>query len=134
MDFDYTAHYEKLSAAVKREASTKFLGEAGVNTFTIAVGHGDYLDLLTAFCYDVGLTTMGAMVANIQHIKTFEDGAGLRYIYSSVKHKIGEDAFRKILKRYRGYVTEFHKRYTLLRQEIENRNAQAVPIVEDVRF
>ena len=134
MDFDYTAHYEKLSAAVKREVAAEFVGYDGNNVYAVAAGHGDYFDIVQAFLFDIGITSVSPMVDNAQHLKNFEDNAGLRYAYGTVQHKTSEETFRKILKKYRGYVAEFKKRYDLIKQEIENKNQATMPQVEHLTF
>ena len=110
MDFDYSAHYEKMRDGVEREFKAKFIGYAGNNIYAVEVGHGDFKSLVTAFLFDCGVTSMMAMTDNTHHLKNLEDSAGLLYAFGSIEHKTSEEAFRKILKKYRGYAKEFKSR------------------------
>ena len=109
--------YREIRDRVTREAEAEFVGYDGVNPSTLAVGRGDYRDILKAFCYDVGISNENVMIEAISHINRLDNSYECRYVYNMVKHKMTEADFRKILKKYRGYVDEFRKRYGLLMKE-----------------
>ena len=109
--------YREIRDRVVREAEAKFVGYDGVNPSAIAVGHGDFKAIIVAFLYDVGISNENVMLEAISHFNRFDTSYELRYVYDMVKHKTTEADFRKTLKRYRGYVDEFRKRYGLLMKE-----------------
>lgn len=116
-EFDYTKSYEDTVNGVSLEFKNKVSG-----MYTVRAGHGDYLDLKRAFLFECGVAKVGLMTPLESKFSDFNDNGGLSYIYFAVKHKIGEEDFRELVKKYRAIVKEFEKRYAALKEGLEVKN------------